>query len=303
MPVRGPSSEREVEHGDEGSTVLAASVVVPTFQRPDRLAACLDALRAQDAAAAGHAFEVVIVDDGSEPRVDPALCADPGQAHAIRLLRQANAGPAAARNRGAREARGRLLAFTDDDCRPAPGWLSALIAASAAEEAALLGGRTVNGETDNVFSAASQDLIGFLDAEDQRYFASNNIACAREAFFALGGFASGFPLAGGEDRDLGLRWGASGRPLRRVPDAVVAHHHALTPRGFWRQHANYGRGARHLRARGAEGGGHAFASLAWYAALVSWPLRTRQERGWRRAGLLAAAQLATAWGFATPNRR
>ena len=276
---------------------------MPTFQRPERLAACLDALRAQDAEAKGHAYEIVIVDDGSEPPADVSLAEESGQAVAVRFLRQENAGPAVARNRGARAARGAVLAFTDDDCRPAPGWLSAMIAASEAAPTALLGGRTVNGETRNIYAAASQDLISYLDAEDRQYFASNNIACRREAFDALGGFADGFPLAGGEDRDLGLRWGASGRPIASVPGAVVAHHHALTPRGFWRQHANYGRGARHMRALGEAGGGHAFAALGWYARLVSWPVRTRQERGLRRAALLAAAQVATAWGFATPGRR
>ena len=288
------------EHEAREGTV-AASVIVPTFQRPERLAACLDALRDQDAGAV--AYEVVVVDDGSAPPVDDALCEQVGNARAIRLLRQDNAGPAAARNHGARAARGTVLAFTDDDCRPAPGWLAAMVEASETAPDALLGGRTVNGEAGNVYAAASQDLISYLAAEDHQYFASNNIACRKDAFEAMGGFAHGFPLAGGEDRDLGLRWGASGRPLVAVPDALVSHHHALSARGFWRQHANYGRGARHMRALGEAGGGHAFAALGWYAALVSWPVRTRQAQGWRRAGLLAAAQLATAWGFATPNRR
>ena len=280
---------------------MDATVIVPTYQRPDRLAACLDALGGQ-VLPPGKTFEVVVVDDGSAPPVPEEACAPRGHAGAVRLLRQANAGPAAARNRGAAAARGGLLAFTDDDCRPEPGWLAALLAASEGAPDALLGGRTTNGEA-GLFSAASQDLIGYLADEDGQYFASNNIACRREAFAALGGFADGFPLAGGEDRDLGLRWGHSGRPLLPVPDAVVSHHHALTARGFWRQHANYGRGARHMRALGQAGGGHAFAALGWYARLVSWPVRTRQPRGLQRSALLGLAQIATAWGFATPNRR
>ena len=291
----------QTQRSGEADVGVDVTVVVPTFQRPDRLAACLAALRAQ-VLPPGIGFEVVVVDDGSAPPVPQALCDPLGAARSVRLLRQHNAGPAIARNRGAAAARGRLLAFTDDDCRPAPGWLAALVAASEDAPDALIGGRTVNGE-DNVFSAASQDLIFYLADEDRQYFASNNIACRKDAFDALGGFAEGFPLAGGEDRDLGLRWGRSGRPLVAAPMAEVAHHHALTPRSFWRQHANYGRGARHMRALGAAGGGHAFAALGWYAALVTWPVRTRQPNGLARAALLGVAQLATAWGFATPNRR
>ena len=284
----------------------AISIVVPTYQRAERLTACLDALRGQDV---GVPYEVVVVDDGSPDPVPPALAEARGNAMSIRLLRQDNAGPAAARNKGAAAARGDLLAFTDDDCRPAPGWLAALLDAHRAAPDALLGGHTVNGVAGNRFSEASQDLIAFLEAEDRQYFASNNIACARSLFQAGGGFADGFPLAGGEDREFGLRWTDAGRPLVFVPDALVAHHHDLTAKGFWRQHANYGRGARHMRTRAgqAEGdeavGRHAFASLGWYARLVSWPVRTRQAGGLARAGLLGVAQLATAWGFVTPNRR
>ena len=293
---------------DQGDRTVAITVVVPTYRRAERLVGCLEALRTQEV---GVPFEVIVVDDGSPEPVPATLAEACGNAALIRVLRQDNAGPAAARNKGAGAARGDLLVFTDDDCRPAPGWLAALLAAHRAAPNALLGGHTINGVAGNLFSEASQDLIAFLEAEDRQYFASNNIACARRLFEDTGGFADGFPLAGGEDREFGLRWTSTERPLVFVPDALVAHHHDLTARSFWRQHANYGRGARHMRVRAGDeraGGGevtgrHAFASLGWYARLVSWPVRTRQADGLARAGLLGVAQLAAAWGFVTPNRR
>ena len=278
-----------------GEEAPSVSVIVPTYGRPDRLAACLAALAAQDHAA----FEVIVVDDGSEPPVDAVVREGLGKA---RYVRQANAGPAAARNKGASLADGPLLAFTDDDCRPGPGWLSALQAAHDAAPGALIGGRTRNGVAGNLYSDASQDLIGFLEDEDRTYFASNNIACPKERYDALGGFAESFPLAGGEDRDFGLRWGGRGWPLVQAPSAIVHHHHDLNGRTFWRQHANYGRGARHLRGLGDAGGGHRFARLGWYARLVTWPIRTRRPRAFRRAALLVVAQAATAWGFAKAGR-
>ena len=273
----------------------AISVIVPTYQRPERLAECLAALCAQD----HPAFEIVVVDDGSEPSVEGVARA---ASRPVRYLRQENAGPATARNRGASAARAPLLAFTDDDCRPDPSWLSAMQAAHDAAPAALIGGMTMNGLPDNIFAAASQDLIGFLETEDRTYFASNNIACPKDGFEALGGFAETFPLAGGEDRDFGLRWGQGGRPLVQAPRAVVHHHHGLTPRTFWRQHANYGRGARHMRGLAEAGGGHRFARAGWYVRLVTWPIRTRRPKAVRRAALLAVAQAATAWGFLGSSR-
>ena len=101
----------------------AFSVVVPTYERPASLARCLDALAAQTL---DHdRFEVIVVDDGSAepPR---AVVARAAASIDVRLVEQANAGPATARNAGAEASRGRYVVFTDDDCRPDPEWLSAI---------------------------------------------------------------------------------------------------------------------------------------------------------------------------------
>ena len=100
----------------------AVSVVVPTRDRPSQLDACLAAIEAQTA----RSYEVVVVDDGS---VDAAaVSAVVARAPHARLVRGGGRGPAAARNLGAAAARGPVLCFTDDDCRPEPGWIEALVA-------------------------------------------------------------------------------------------------------------------------------------------------------------------------------
>ena len=91
---------------------IEVSIVIPTYGRPDQLAACLDSLEALDYPR--DRFEVIVVDDGSPQPLPPY-----GGALRVTLVRQAHAGPAAARNTGAAASRGRWLAFTDDDCRPA----------------------------------------------------------------------------------------------------------------------------------------------------------------------------------------
>ena len=119
---------------------ISVSVVVPTYRRPRQLQACLEALAAQTMQ---EPWEVVVVDDGSpEPPVPSveSLVASRGW----QLVRQPNAGPSAARNRGVREARGEFIAFTDDDCLPEPAWLNMLLQEARSRPHALVGGTTVN---------------------------------------------------------------------------------------------------------------------------------------------------------------
>ena len=285
------------------------SVIVPTFARPERLARCLEALACLDYTR--DRFEVVVADDGSPSPVTPAL--EPFRDRLdLKLLRQDNAGPATARNAGARAARGKFLAFTDDDCEPRPGWLAALAAGFRREPLALLGGRTENALPGNVYARTSQQLVDYLyeyygaASGDAPYFTSNNMAARRDTFLGLGGFDQTFPLAAAEDREFGLRWRDHVGPLRYMADAVVDHAHALTLRRFWGQHANYGRGARHLasvlRTRGALP--HKLEPARFYVRMVSHPLAESRSLG-ALAGtsLIILSQVAMTWGYAGERLR
>lgn len=283
---------------------MKAAVVVPSYNRPESLRTCLAAL----AQLKGDDFGIVVVDDGGVVDLTPVTA--PFGA-LVRLVRQKNGGPASARNRGAREAEAEFIAFTDDDCEPDPGWLDGLLRRHATDPEALIGGRVENRLTSDIYAAASQSLCDFLyryyRAADglSPFFTSNNIGCARSVFLSLDGFDESFPLPAAEDRDLGLRWRASGRRLIYAEDALVGHRHHMTMSGFWRQHRNYGRGAHHLhkvmRRRGDKV--PSIEGLGFYLGLLTYPFRVGERRALSQCALLTLSQVAMVSGYIQQKRQ
>jgi glycosyltransferase involved in cell wall biosynthesis len=222
------------------------SVIVPSYERAQQLNACLRALSCQSYPR--DRFEVIVVNDGGTACLDSQVEAFSKHLD-VKLLKQTRSGPAAARNFGARYAKGAFLAFTDDDCAPAPNWLEALAAGFTRFPDCAFGGRTINGVRDNVYSTVSQLLVDYLyanynsDPSHARFLTSNNLAFPAKGFHAIGGFDVAWKRAAGEDRELCDRWLAAGQRMIYLPEAKVEHLHVLTWRTFVRQHFNYGRGS------------------------------------------------------------
>jgi GT2 family glycosyltransferase len=245
---------------------------------------------------------VLVIDDGGG--LHRSLLVERGRM-VVRLIGQDRAGPAAARNRGAHLARGRYLAFIDDDCAPAHDWLAEMGAVLKKTPGGGCGGRTLNAWPDNKWAETSQAMTDFLYSRFNRPFGpagfltTNNLAVNRRAFLELGGFDAAFPFAGGEDRDFCLRWRRAGRPLIYHPRAIVQHFHRLTGRTFLRQHYTYGRGARlvHHRLSRNPGREPRLEKISFYLDLILYGLRkNRSRRGVAISGLTLLAQLAHASG-------
>jgi GT2 family glycosyltransferase len=291
-------------------TGLRFSVIVPTRARLPELRRCLDALAAQRFPR--DAFEVIVVNDGSPPLAEHEL-ARYHERLQLRSLDQPWGGPAAARNTGIAHARAAMLAFTDDDCAPEPGWLAAFDEALAHAPLALVGGHVRNALQHDPCASASQLLVDYLyerfdhgDTLGPRFFTSNDLAGSTRLFRDLGGFDTSFRLAAGEDRDLTDRWRLAGHPLVYVPAALVLHYHAMSLGRFTRQHLNYGRGAWtfHRARRVRHAGPRRTESVGFYVDLVCYPLRqSGSARGVLHSALLIWSQVVNAFGYALEATR
>jgi GT2 family glycosyltransferase len=196
----------------------AISVVVPVRDGAGSLGALLSSLAAQTLAA--DRFEVVVVDNGSR---DDAPAAVARAAGAV-AVRESWANRARARNVGVAAARGSLIAFTDGDCRVAPGWLAALV--TCLETAPLVAGPVVVDATPRPGRCERLEALWRFDQEtnvrETHWAASANLAIRRDAYEEIGGFDSAY-LQIGEDVDLCLRARAAGHDLAYCRDAVVHH--------------------------------------------------------------------------------
>lgn len=116
------------------------SVVVATYRRPDRLAACLEGLRCQSR----RADEVVVIVHGSDQPSADLVGELAGGWPELRCLRVERQGAVAAYNRGLAAACGTIVAYVDDDAVPALDWLERIVATFERDAAiAAVGGRDV----------------------------------------------------------------------------------------------------------------------------------------------------------------
>jgi glycosyltransferase involved in cell wall biosynthesis len=213
--------------GPRDAGELAIAVVVATRERPDRLERLLAALAAQTLAP--ERFEVIVVDDGSDAATTEVLL-DRGRADGgmrMQALEGSGDGPAAARNAGWRRASAPLVAFTDDDCEPDPGWLEALLRAAAERPGGVVQGRTAPLPEE---AASTRGPVRTQRIEELGpWYQTCNILYPTALLERLGGFDERFRRPFGEDVDLAWRAIGDGADVAFAPDALV--HHAVEPLG------------------------------------------------------------------------
>ncbi len=209
---------------------MTISIIIPAFDAIATIGECLAALVAQLPPDA----EIIVVDDGSRDVTRAMVARFPA-----RLITQARRGPAAARNLGAREARGEMLLFTDADCVPAPNWIEEITRPFGNETIAGVKGtyRTRQREWTARFVQAEYDAKYDLMRDHARidFVDTYSAAYRRAIFLANEGFDEGFPRASGEDIEFSYRLAQRGYRLVFAPNAVVYHRHPARPGDYVRR--------------------------------------------------------------------
>jgi GT2 family glycosyltransferase len=258
--VRDPRCRRPA--GGPGGPLV--TVVVATRDRPQSLARCLRAL----AAVTYAPFEVVVVDNAPSTRETLAVVQQrSGRDARVRYVRELRPGVSCARNRGLDEARGELIAFTDDDVVVDPGWLDGVVRGfDRSPSVACVTGLVPSASLDTAEQRYFDRRVSWaLSCTPHRYdrhtdlhasplypYAAGqfgtgaNCAFRTVALRGLGGFdeaiGPGTPAAAGEDLDLFVRTILDGHAIAYEPAAIGWHHHRDDLGQLRRQLFNYGVG-------------------------------------------------------------
>jgi GT2 family glycosyltransferase len=203
LPASESSDASSTKPVCDGDVTIRVSVVVPAYNNPGQLSQCLSALRA----AAGADTELIVVDDASND--DVSSTAVHFGARLLRLAR--NAGPAAARNHGARHARGQILFFVDADVvvpNDAIGRIQAILDCHG-EIAAVFGSYDSRPAAPGLVSQYRNLLHHFVHQTGKAEAATFWAGCGavrRPVFDRVGGFDERrFPNPSIEDIELGYR--------------------------------------------------------------------------------------------------
>ena len=204
------------------------SVVVPVFRRPEEVRLLLESLPAAGLTYAE--YQVVLVDDASGDGTAETLrkaVEERSLSHVRVLELRENVGPAQARNAGAREARGRVLFFTDSDCVFEPGALSRVQLAFQRPDVHALSGYCSRIPANEGYFARYKGLEEWSwlpRSEFHTFFPGRHAGIDRELFLSLGGFSGAYRGADVEDYEFGYRV-RERAPIHFDPTILVRHHH------------------------------------------------------------------------------
>ena len=213
---------------------MRTSVIIPAYNSEKTIGQCLEALSNQTAGRLD--YEIIVVDDGSTDRTAEIA----GKYTGIKLLKQGNAGPAAARNNGAKAAQGDIILFTDADCVPDPDWINQMLLPFEKEQD-LCGAKGIY-KTRQKELAARFVQIEYQDKYDLLrkskyidFIDTYSAGFKRDVFLRFQGYDTSFPVACAEDVELSFRMSNAGLKMVFNPQAVVYHTHPNTWTSYFKK--------------------------------------------------------------------
>lgn len=229
------------------------SIIIPVYNRPQEVQELLESLTHQTS----HDFEVVIVEDGSQPdlRCDEVVN---GYANILDIsyFEKENGGPAAARNFGAAKAQGKWLVFFDSDCLIPEHYIANATKELQHQECQLFGGadrshpsftplqKAIDYSMTSILTTGG--IRGNKKSADKFYPRTFNMGIKKEVFDQIGGFSN---MRFGEDVDFSYKVKEGGYDSRLFHENWVYHKRRNTFRTFFKQVFNSGIARIHLTRR------------------------------------------------------
>ncbi len=241
------------------------SVVVPTARRPERIQTCLSSLQQLRYAN----LEIIIVDNApDDPRTRALVDGRGREDERVRYVAERLQGSSVARNRGVAEARGEILAFTDDDAVVDAGWVAWLVESFLSDtQVGVVTGLVLAARLDSPEQRWFEQFSGFgkgfaprlFDCADHRaderllypywgavFGSGNNMAFRRRVLEDIDGFdpalGAGSRALAGEDVESFSHAILAGHRLAYEPRAVCWHDHRADATAVDRQVFSYGVG-------------------------------------------------------------
>lgn len=222
--------------------MIKCSLIIPAYNSEKSIGFCLE--KALHQSVSRDAYEIIVVDDGSIDNTANIVV----KYDSVKLIRQINHGPAAARNNGAKEAKGGILIFTDSDCEIDVDFIKNILSQfDANTQIAGVQGRYKTRQQEFIAQFSQVEIeTRYIKMEQNRYIDFiGTYAAAYQAnvFQKYGGFDTSFPIACGEDAEFSYRLSEDGYKLLFCGEAFVYHQHPSTLkqylrtkyyRGFWR---------------------------------------------------------------------
>jgi glycosyltransferase involved in cell wall biosynthesis len=210
---------------DTAATVATprVSAIITAYNSARYIHHAIDSILAQTY----RPFEIVVVDDGSQD--DTADAVEAMYPHDVRVVRQANAGPNGARNRGVRETTGEWIAFLDADDTWTPHRLAAQVALTANPRIGLISGHAVDEKPEYAYAGR----VTFEMMWERNYVGVPTTLIRRTAMEELGGFDEDRNLVGAEDYNTWLRFVHSHWEVHLVPAELF--HYTSAPGSLYSQ--------------------------------------------------------------------
>lgn len=200
-------------------TVPLITVIIPAFNEEKRIASCLQAFKSVTIP-----FELIVVDDGS---TDKTVDIVSGFSF-VKIIKGKHRGASAARNLGAQNAKGTILAFTDADCIPANDWLTVIDKTFREKPQTICLEGLTHTDKNGLFEHA-------VENEKGKGYQSCNLAVQKKTFLDVKGFDEQY-IYFREDSDFAFKLLSKKIPVLFIPELRVFHpKRAITEKAFFRE--------------------------------------------------------------------